>query len=105
MIANRLALVGLVVLGLLVLAAAFGPTLAPYGANEQAVLDRFNGISWDHWFGTDDLGRDVFSRVLIASRGSLQVGVIAVGIALGLGVPIGLVAGYYGRPPTPCSCG
>jgi peptide/nickel transport system permease protein len=96
-LANRLAVAGLVVLAALVLAAILGPTLAPYGANEQAILDRFSGLSGDHWFGTDDLGRDVFSRVLIASRGSLQVGAIAVGIALALGVPIGLVSGYYGR--------
>jgi len=95
-IANRLALVGLVILAALVLAAIFGSWLAPYGVNEQAILDRFQGPSWSHWMGTDDLGRDVFSRVLIAARGSLQVGVIAVAIALGLGVPIGLAAGYYG---------
>jgi len=95
-ISNRLALGGLVVLGLLVVAAVVGPTLAPYGVNEQVILDRFSGPSWDHWFGTDDLGRDVFSRALVAARGSLQVGAIAVGIALGLGVPIGLVSGYYG---------
>lgn len=95
-VANRLSLAGLVVLAVLVVAAVFGSWLAPYGANEQDVLGRFQGPSWSHWFGTDDLGRDVFSRVLIAARGSLQVGVIAVGIALALGVPIGLIAGYYG---------
>ncbi|CAN5756600.1 ABC transporter permease [soil metagenome] len=95
-LANRLALAGLGVLGILVIIAIVGPSVAPFRANEQAILDRFHGPSWEHWFGTDDLGRDTFSRVLIAARGSLQVGVIAVGIALGLGVPIGLVAGYYG---------
>jgi len=95
-LANRLALGGLVVLGLLVIAAIIGPTIAPYGANEQTILDRFRGPSWEHWFGTDDLGRDVLSRVLIAARGSLQVGAVAVGIALGLGVPIGMIGGYYG---------
>jgi len=95
-LANRLALGGLAVLAVLALAAVVGPSVAPFGANEQAILDRFEGPSWRHWFGTDDLGRDVFSRVLIAARGSLQVGVISVGIALGLGVPIGMVAGYYG---------
>ena len=97
LVANRLAVFGLVVLGLLVLAAIFGPASRPYGANEQEILNRFAAPSRDHWFGTDDLGRDVFSRVLIASRASLQVGIIAVGIALVLGLPIGLVAGFYGR--------
>jgi peptide/nickel transport system permease protein len=96
-LANRLAMVGLVILALLVLVAIFGPALAPYGENEQDIANRFAGLSWDHWFGTDDLGRDVFSRVLIAARGSLQVGAISVGIALTLGVPIGLASGYYGH--------
>lgn len=95
-LANRLALVGLVVLGVLAVMAVIGSWVAPYGVNEQSIPDRFSGPSLDHWFGADDLGRDVFSRVLVAARGSLQVGAIAVGIAVVLGVPIGLVAGYYG---------
>lgn len=96
-LANKLAIAGLVVLGLLVLAAVFGPALAPYGVNEVEVSDRLQGPSGEHWFGTDELGRDVFSRVLVAARVSLQVGVIAVGISLLVGVTLGLVAGYYGK--------
>lgn len=95
LLANKLAVVGLVVLGLLLLAALLGPTLAPYGVNAINVDDRLQGPSSAHWFGTDELGRDIFSRVLVAARVSLQVGLIAVGISLLLGVSLGLVAGYY----------
>ncbi len=96
LLANKLAVAGLLVLALLVLAALFGPSLAPYGVNAVDVQDRLQGPSGDHWFGTDELGRDIFSRVLVAARVSLEVGVIAVGISLVLGVGLGLVAGYYG---------
>ncbi len=96
LIANKLAVAGLVVLGLLILAALFGPTLAPYPVNAIDVEGRLQGPSGAHWFGTDELGRDIFSRVLVAARVSLQVGAIAVGISLLLGVSLGLVAGYYG---------
>ena len=95
-VANRLAVVGLVVLALLVVVALFGPQIAPYGINEIDIANRLGPPSPDHLFGTDDLGRDVFSRVVIAARVSLRVGFIAVGIALGAGVAIGLVSGYYG---------
>lgn len=95
-VANRLALAGLVVLGLLVLTALLGEAIAPYGANEQDFTARFDPPSTSHWFGTDDLGRDVFSRVLIGASTSLQVGAVAVGISLVLGTAVGLVAGYRG---------
>ena len=94
---NRLAVVGLLVLALLVVVALFAPVIAPYEVNDISIVDRFSPPSGDHLFGTDELGRDIFSRVVIASRVSLRVGFIAVGIALLIGVPIGLAAGYYGR--------
>lgn len=93
---NRLAVTGLVVLAVLIVVAVFAPLIAPFGINELDVANRLTGPSFEHLFGTDELGRDVFSRVAIASRVSLQVGFIAVGIALAAGVPIGLIAGYYG---------
>lgn len=93
---NRLAVVGLVILLLLVIAAAFGPMIAPYEINDISISERLQGPTTAHWFGTDDLGRDVFSRVIIGARVSLLVGFIAVGIALLIGVPIGLVSGFYG---------
>jgi len=93
--ANRLAVAGLVVLVLLIFVGIFGKAIAPYGINEINIADRLKPPSAAHWFGTDDLGRDVLSRVVVAARVSLQVGFIAVGFSLVVGVPIGLVAGYF----------
>jgi peptide/nickel transport system permease protein len=93
---NRLAAAGAVVLIVLVLAAVLGPLIAPYGVNQQDLASRLTGPSGAHWFGTDDLGRDVFSRVLLGARVSLQVGLVAVGLSLVAGTVIGLVAGYRG---------
>lgn len=97
LVSNRLALAGLVVLIGLVVVALVAPVVAPYGINEIAIDRRLEPPSVAHPFGTDQLGRDIFSRVLIGSRISLQVGFVAVGIALSFGVVLGLVAGYYGR--------
>jgi peptide/nickel transport system permease protein len=93
---NRLAAAGLLVLLVVVVAAAVGPWLAPYGVNEQNLTERLSGPSTAHWFGTDELGRDVFSRVVYGARVSLQVGVVSVGLSLVVGTIIGLVAGYRG---------
>jgi peptide/nickel transport system permease protein len=92
---NRLAAAGLVVLALFVFVAAFGDWLAPYGRNEQGVVDRLAPPSLSHPFGGDQLGRDVFSRVLIGAEPSLRVALVAVSIALVFGVTFGLLAGYY----------
>lgn len=96
---NRLALFGLVVLGLLVVAGVAGEALAPYDPVRRSpdlAADRLAPPSLAHPFGTDELGRDVFSRVLVGARVSLQVGFVAVGISLLAGVALGLVAGFYG---------
>jgi peptide/nickel transport system permease protein len=96
LVTNKLAAAGLVVLLVVVVAAAVGPWLAPYGVNEQNLTARLTGPSTAHWFGTDELGRDVFSRVVYGARVSLQVGVVSVGLSLVAGTVIGLVAGYRG---------
>ena len=96
LLANKLAAVGLVVLVLLVLAAVFADVLAPYGYTDSDLTRRLQPPSGAHWFGTDELGRDVLSRVIHGARVSLQVGAVAVGISLVLGTSIGLVAGYRG---------
>ena len=96
LLSNRLALFALVVLGLVLFAALIGPLVAPYGVNEVIIADRLQGPSLTHPFGTDNLGRDVFSRVLLGARASLVVGVVAVGISLTAGTLLGLLAGFYG---------
>ena len=96
LVSNRLSLFALIVLALLVLAAALGPTIAPYGFNEVIIEDRLQAPTFAHPFGTDDLGRDVFSRVLLGARVSLVVGFVAVGISLSAGTVFGLLAGFYG---------
>ncbi|NCT90789.1 ABC transporter permease [Cellulomonas sp. APG4] len=92
---SPVAVAGLGALGLLVVLALLGPVLVPYGANAVDVTRALQPPSGAHWFGTDDLGRDVLSRVVLAARASLQVSVVSVSIALVLGVALGLVAGYF----------
>ena len=94
-VANRLALAAAVFLGLFVVVALLGPWIVPYGQNEIDVQARLEAPGWPHVFGTDDLGRDVFSRVLLGARVSLLVGGVAVAIALTVGTTIGLLAGFY----------
>ena len=93
---SRLGFIGLAIVAIFVVVALAAPVLAPYGALEQIPADALQSISGTHLFGTDQLGRDVLSRTLIATRVSLLVGVIAALIGTLIGVPIGLVAGYLG---------
>ncbi|MEM6677953.1 MAG: ABC transporter permease [Pseudomonadota bacterium] len=92
---DRKAQVGLVVLGIFVFGMIFAPWLAPYDPNEMT-LDMMGGLSWSHPLGTDDLGRDLLSRILHGTQISLFIGVSTVVIALVIGVTLGLVAGYFG---------
>ncbi len=93
---SPVSLIGSIVLLVMVLAALVGPVLVPYGVNETDVANALRPPSGAHWFGTDDLGRDVFSRVVIAAQVSLRVAVISVAIALTVGVLLGIVSGYAG---------
>ena len=93
---NRLAVAGLVLFVLLVLMAIFADNIAPYGYDEQNLRRAFLAPSAQHWFGTDNFGRDVLSRVIYGARISLTVGVISVGIALLVGGTIGILAGFKG---------
>jgi peptide/nickel transport system permease protein len=91
------AVIGLVIVLATILVAAVAPSVAPYpdDAYESHPLQRLQGPSRAFPFGTDNLGRDVFSRVLLGSRAALAVAVLVVGAALVIGVPLGLVAGYH----------
>ncbi|MEO0820781.1 MAG: ABC transporter permease [Pseudomonadota bacterium] len=92
---DRKAQAGLVVLALFLLGALLAPWIAPYDPNEMT-LDMMSGLSWSHPLGTDDLGRDLFSRILHGTRVSLFIGISTVAIALVIGVTLGLLAGYFG---------
>ncbi|MFD7491832.1 ABC transporter permease [Streptomyces sp. NPDC059832] len=94
---NRLALVGAVLAAVFVLVALFASLLAPYDPARPDFGSALAEPSWSHWLGTDDLGRDQLSRVLVGVTASMQVGVLAVLLAFVVAVPLGLVAGYYGR--------
>lgn len=88
---------GAAILGAAILAAWAAPWLAPYDPQAIRVPEALLPPSADHWFGTDQLGRDVFSRMLYGARVSMKVGVLAVGIATAAGIAIGAAAGYWGR--------
>ena len=92
---NRLALFGgSVVLALLVI-SLLAPIMSPYDPSAINAWKVLSAPSLQHWFGTDELGRDVLSRILYGSRVSLKVGFVAVGIAVSIGTVVGLVSGYY----------
>ncbi len=93
---RRGAVVGLVVIAAFVLLAIFAPLVSPYDplATNWALVRK--PASAAHWFGTDELGRDILTRVIFGARASLMAGLVSVGIALSVGVPVGMVAGYRG---------
>jgi peptide/nickel transport system permease protein len=93
---NRLAVLGAVLIVFLSFGAVFAPLIAPYDYARQQLERGYETPSKDFWLGTDEYGRDVFSRIVYGSRVSLAVGFLTVGIGLVLGVFIGVTAGYYG---------
>ncbi len=93
---NRLAVAGLVFLVLLAIVAIFAPLIAPYGITERSSVFR-GSPSRDHLFGTDTIGRDVFSRVVHGSRVSLRIGIGASLMSIVIGVILGATAGFFGR--------
>ncbi len=90
------AVVGLVVIAVMIVLALLAPLLAPYDPIATSWTLVRKPPSALHWFGTDDLGRDILSRVIFGTRASLMAGAISVGIAFGVGVPVGLLSGYRG---------
>ncbi|PLR66627.1 MULTISPECIES: ABC transporter permease [Bacillaceae] len=94
---NKLAIAGSVLVLFFVLAAIAAPAIAPQGIDEQELTKRLLPPSSEHWFGTDDFGRDIFSRVLFGARISLWVGFFSVLGSAVAGTLLGILAGYYGR--------
>ncbi|HWV24619.1 MAG TPA: ABC transporter permease subunit [Thermomicrobiales bacterium] len=97
---NQLGVVGAVIVLIFVLIAIFGKWLTPYDPIAQHLPSMLQGPSSQHWFGTDDFGRDIFSRVIAGTRVSLLVGVVATGTGALIGSIAGLIAGYYDRLDT-----
>jgi ABC-type dipeptide/oligopeptide/nickel transport system permease subunit len=93
---SRVALPGLVVFVVFVLAGLLAPLLAPYSPYANDLTNVMSTPSAQHWFGTDELGRDIFTRILYGARISLVEGVVSAAIAAGIGVPIGMLSGYAG---------
>lgn len=93
---QRLAMTGAVIVAFFALVALIGPSVAPFGPTEQFIDDRLQPPSETYLLGTDEFGRDIYSRLLYGARISFQVGAIAVGIAGALGILLGLIAGYAG---------
>lgn len=93
---NKLAMVGLVLIILLIVMAAFADFIAPYGVDDQDLLNKFQAPCGAHLFGTDDFGRDIFSRVIYGSRYSLAIGACAAILSAAIGMLVGSVAGFYG---------
>ena len=87
---------GAVIVLVAVLAAIAGPWLVPFDPTDQQLAQRLAGPSGAHWFGLDELGRDIFARVLSGARISLLVGLVVVGVSATIGVAMGSIAGYVG---------
>ncbi len=94
---NKLAMIGLSIVVLMILVAVFAPLISPYGPNERDKEGSQLAPSRNHIFGTDLLGRDIFSRVIYGSRISMTVGVVAVGISLAIGLFFGAISGFFGN--------
>ena len=97
LVRDPLGLLGLILVGLVVFVAIFADWLAPYGPNTLDVPSRLQDPSLAHLFGTDQLGRDVFSRVLMGGRIALTVAFVCISTSLGIGLVLGLLAGYGPR--------
>lgn len=93
---NKMAMLGLIVIVIMTLAAVFAPIIAPFGYEQQDLYRIFAAPGGEHILGTDNLGRDILSRLLYGGRQSLKIGIVSVAIAASLGIIIGSIAGFYG---------
>ncbi len=97
LIANRLNLAGLVIVAVFLILSLFGEALAPHDPYDQDITNsKLKAPSWEHPLGTDELGRDVLSRIVTGTRVSLQVAVVVLGFAVTFGTLVGAVAGFVG---------
>lgn len=94
---NKIAMIGLMIIIFFIVIALIAPLIAPFDYKDQQLMDRLKAPSSAHWFGTDDLGRDLFSRVLYGARISLWVGFFSVIGSIVAGTALGIIAGYFGK--------
>ncbi len=87
---------GVALLAIVAVLAILAPAISPFAPNAIDFGEKLKQPGWDHLMGTDSLGRDIFSRVLLGTQTSLMIGVAVVAVAMAIGVPIGLAAGYFG---------
>ena len=95
--ARPLPVVGLVIIVMLVLSAIFAPLIAPYDPYQMDILNKLQPPSREHLLGTDSLGRDTLSRIIYGSQTSLIVGISVMAMSFAIGIPLGLLAAYFGR--------
>ena len=93
---NRAAVVGIVIIGVFILAALMAPVITTHSPTDTSLANRLQPAGSGHLLGTDELGRDLFSRILYGGRISLTIGIISVLIGAVIGIPIGALSGYYG---------
>ncbi|WDR07152.1 hypothetical protein PSQ90_06905 [Devosia rhodophyticola] len=93
---NKLAIVGMVVVVVFLVLAILGSAITPYDPFDQDLIAALQGPSAAHWLGTDDLGRDVLSRLIIGARTALFVAIVTISISLVIGIVLGTMAGYLG---------
>ncbi len=96
LVRKKTALLGIVLSGLVILTAIFAPLIAPHDPYQIQMQTRLQNPSGEFWMGTDELGRDVFSRIMFGARVSIAVGVVSILIAFVVGVSLGLASGFYG---------
>ena len=96
MLKNKGATIGLIIFLLIVLASIFAPLLTPYSPTQMDMMNIHKGPSAKHWFGTDIMGRDIFTRILYGGRYSLMLGIAATLVGSAVGIIIGCIAGYFG---------
>ncbi len=94
---NKAAVAGAIIVAFAVLVALLAPWISPYDPIATSFMTVRQAPSALHWFGTDELGRDILARMIYGAQASLAAGVVSVGIAVIVGVPLGLLAGYFGR--------
>lgn len=94
---DPVAVVTSIVIILIVIIAILAPVIAPYGYEQMDLVNTLSGPSKAHWLGTDDLGRDILSRLIWGARNSLLIGALTTVISCVVGIPLGLIAGYAGK--------